>query len=562
MDTRRLGIATLVATLFLCIARSAAFAQLTVPNPAPSTPPGIRQEGIYVTAPVFLDGALLFRIAVLLNGSPNQLPIQVRREYVETALGEVLATTGSGAETKTLFDPHTLRVHVKREGNVSLLEVVDAKHTDPLPLVTVTPTDAAYYQTTVDALAAQWQSQLQAALIRSLEIRQPAAERHALELVLRAAGILVVVSVVVWRLMIVLRRRIERLEAEIESRDRAIEAQQSRVVRDQGRTEKARRRFLALELRAIEPSQRLTFYVASAEIVLWLLALAWFLATMWAFSLFPQTTSLGQRLAHSAFAVVTTVIVAGLVNRVLDVIIVRIARAWRLAPFRHSEDRARELLRIPTIARALSGFKTFVIVFVAVLSVLGQIGVPIGSVVTIGGLAAVALSLAAQNFIRDFFNGFLVLLEDQYVVGDYVTINTYSGVVEKLTLRMVQVRDIEGNLITIPHSAVTHVVNQSRNWSRVNYRLPVDPNADIHKAIDLVRAAIDSLARDEHWSKAVLEPIEWIGIDELSRDSVVLRASIKTAPLRQFELRRQLNERVRRAFAEANIPFGAPTPAQ
>jgi small-conductance mechanosensitive channel len=60
----------------------------------------------------------------------------------------------------------------------------------------------------------------------------------------------------------------------------------------------------------------------------------------------------------------------------------------------------------------------------------------------------------------------------------------------------------------------------------------------------------------------VLEPIEWIGIDELSRDSVVLRASIKTAPLRQFELRRQLNERVRRAFAEANIPFGAPTPAQ
>ena len=163
--------------------------------------------------------------------------------------------------------------------------------------------------------------------------------------------------------------------------------------------------------------------------------------------------------------------------------------------------------------------------------------------------------------MRDFLNGFLVLFEDQYVVGDYVTINAFSGSVERLTLRMVQIRDAAGDLITVPHSSVVNVVNQSRNWSRVDYRVPVDAAADIAQAIAIVAAQIAALAAEGDWMHGISEPVEWIGIDSLSRDAVIVRASIKTAPLRQFELRRQINDRVRVAFVRAGIGLGAPLPA-
>jgi small conductance mechanosensitive channel len=98
------------------------------------------------------------------------------------------------------------------------------------------------------------------------------------------------------------------------------------------------------------------------------------------------------------------------------------------------------------------------VVFVALLTTLSEIGVTVGSVVTIGGVAAIGVSLAAQNFVRDFLNGFLILAEDQYVVGDFVTINGYTGLVEQLSLRMVQIRDVAGNLVTMPHSSVAGVI--------------------------------------------------------------------------------------------------------
>jgi small conductance mechanosensitive channel len=206
----------------------------------------------------------------------------------------------------------------------------------------------------------------------------------------------------------------------------------------------------------------------------------------------------------------------------------------------------------------MAGSKAFVLFFVALLVTLSELSVPIWSVVTFGGLTAIGITLAAQNFVRDFVNGFLVLFEDQYVVGDFITINGQSGVVENLTLRMVQLRDTAGNLITIPHSTVTSVVNHSRNWSRVDYRVPVDPSADITKALTLVHEAICELAREERWQTVVLDPVEWIGVEGLSRDGVIIRASMKTAPLRQFELRRAINERVQKKFREAGIALGAP----
>jgi len=323
-------------------------------------------------------------------------------------------------------------------------------------------------------------------------------------------------------------------------------------------THEGRRHFVALALRVSDPRRQAKALRATVAALIWVLVLAWFGAIVWALFLFPQTTPLAHRVVQTLLAVAATWIATGLVNRLLDIAINRLGDAWRTREYRSSEERARELLRIPTVTFALSGFKTFLLLFVAVLVTLGEVGIPVWSVVTFGGLTAIGITLAAQNFVRDFVNGFLVLFEDQYVVGDYITINAQSGIVENLTLRIAQLRDMAGNLVTIPHSTVTSVVNHSRNWSRVDYRVSVDPGADMQKAVATVRRAIHEVAQEDQWRGVALEPVEWIGVDALSRDGVVIRASMKTAPLRQFDLRRAINERVEALFKEAGIGLGAP----
>lgn len=519
------------------------------------------QSGPYVTAPVSLDGVTLFRVAVTIAPPAGFAAIELRATDVATSLAQVVAVAGTGARRSTAYDPRTLRVHIRRAADLASLEVVDALHPDPLPLVTVTSVDAQYNAASIEAVATQWQQILQSALTRSLQLRQPAVEQRSLRDVAIVAALLLAASSCYWFAARALRRRIELLRDELASRDRAThdEAEDAgAATEDGGEATRRRKRVVAFALASVAPSRRIRRYRAIVEGSLWLLLLAWFGAFGWAISLFPETTPLAARLTQSAFGVTTTLLVAALLNRILDVAIDRVAAAWGTNAFSNSDDRARQLLRIPTAARAVAGFKTFALAFFALLAALGQLGLPIGSVVTIGGLTAVALSLAAQNFVRDFVNGTLVLVEDQYVVGDYVTINANSGIVERLTLRMVQLRDASGNLVTLPHSSVGAVVNQSRNWSRVDYRVPVDPAADLGRAIAVVRGAIEELASEPAWREIVHGPLEWIGLDGLSRDAAVVRASVRTAPLRQFELRREINARVGAALAREKIAYGAP----
>ena len=534
-------------------------AQLTLPSATPSDPQ-VRLEGTYLTAPITLDGSVLFRIAVSASAPASQIPIGTRQTDILTALTELVATTGSGRTLKTDYDPQSLRVHLRRDGDVDSLEAVDAKHADPLPILTVTSVDARYNQLSLEALATQWQAVLQSSLIRSLDLRQPAVQLRSLQSAIRVAIVLVLASLVVWAIVSALGRSARAASDEAAARERETEKRKDEVAQDADDAHRARRRFLALALANIEPERRASLYRAAAETLLWATVLVWFVAITWAFGLFPQTTPLADSLIQGSLRVLTTLVIAGLLNRIVDIAISNVASVSERRPFLNSEDRARLLLRIPTIARALGGFKTFAIVFVAALAILGEIGVPIGSVVTIGGVAAIALSLAAQNFVRDFVNGALVLVEDQYVVGDYVTINSASGIVEHLSLRMVQIRDAAGDVVTIAHSSVTMTVNQSRNWSRVDYRVPVDPAADIARAVALVGTAIESLAAESAWRGQATLPVEFIGIDQLSKDWAIVRASVRTAPLRQFEFRRELNARVVAAFVEAKIAFGAPLP--
>jgi small conductance mechanosensitive channel len=561
----RLGGALALAVALFGSVAATARAQLVLPTAGPTTAPGgIRQEGAFLTAPVRVDGRELFRIATPIGPSTVHIPIAQRQGYVQAAIAQILASRGSGFGSKTEYDPRTLRIGIEGGGDVAVLQAIDDKHREPLPIVTVTSVDARYNSDSIGGVAAQWQGVLQGALVTALDLRQPMERAENLQRVGRVVLVLMVLTALIGFVLASLGRRIRALFAEVEAKTDAVDAQVTAGAQNQeSGGHQTRRNILALSLEAIAPAQQLALYRATSATLFALTNLLWFVAATWAFSLFPLTESLGLTLTNDLLAVMITVFAAIFVDRVLDLIIARAARLWGRGALGASEDRARQVLRVPTISSAIRAAKSLVLTFVAGLTILTQIGVPVGSVVTIGGLVALALSLAAQGFVRDFVNGALVLVEDQYVVGDYISVTpasgtaTYSGIVERLTLRMVQLRDHKGSLVTMPHGVASTVVNRSRNWSRVDYRIPVAAATDVSQAIALVKAAIDDVAADPRWADSVHLPIDIAGIDDLSRDGILIRASVKTAPLRQFEIRRQINARVQRSFAAAGIAYGA-----
>lgn len=524
------------------------------PQSSPGTlPQGVRQSGLYMLAPIEIDGLPVLRVAVPAADSNAALAVGARAQSISASIQQVLTVEDKGAEAHTLYDPKTFRVDIRSANDEALLVATDERRS--VQILTVTSVDAKSQGKSVGALAKQWQQTLQAQLKTALQKRQPAEVRQNSTTLTIVASALAAATIVVWVLFVLIGRRLRVLKKRVDANERAIGSASERVAQTADPVP-ARRRFLGLIARAADPAERVHALSALRSTLVLLLLLAWFIAIAWALLLFAQTTSLGHQLLRHALRIAFIWFAALLLVRLVDLAIGRAARLYGHSGGGTAADRTRRLLRVPTISRTLAGFATFVIVFVAVLASIGQIGLSLGSVLTIGGVLALGISLAAQNLVRDFLNGFLVIVEDQFVVGDFVSINEVRGIVEHMTLRIVQVRDSGGSLITIPYSSATDVTNSSRNWSRVDYSVPIAPDADSVKALGLLRDAIEAIAKEKEWSDAFVEPVEWAGIDSMWRDGVVLRASIKTAPLQQFRVRREVNARVLAAFAKGKIALG------
>lgn len=554
------GILLAICTWTALPASAQVLPNVAVPSSGPIT--GLKQQGLYVTAPVTIDGQPVIRIAALASGGSQ--PIDTRVLLVENAMNQLLAMDPDRGTT--IYDPRTFKMSIVREGSQYALEARDDRHPEGVAVVTVTSSDTNAFGLSDKDLAAQWQSQLQSALKAALIKREPQAIRNNILRVVRLLIALAIVTAALVILFLFLQRMMKRMKKRVEERQETLSREAVDTTSAHGESaQQQRRRVLALGMRAAGPEQRLRRYRAYTSGVIWLGIVLWAAAVTWALFLFPQTTPVAQFIVGATGRIIFVWLIAGLVDRLLELAIVRFADAYAHRGDT-SEDRARHTLRAPTISSAVGGFKTVVILFVAVLVTLGQLNIPIASVVTIGGIAALAVGFAAQTLVKDVLNGLLVLIEDQYVVGDFVMIGDYNGIVENLSLRVVQLRDLRGYLVTIPHSSVTQVVNGSRNWARVDYRIAIDPGADLKKAIDTLRATLDTLAHDRQWRGSVLEPAEWIGVERVQNTGVVLRVSIRTAPLRQFDVRREINERVFIAYKDAGIalgvdPLGVPTPS-
>jgi moderate conductance mechanosensitive channel len=270
---------------------------------------------------------------------------------------------------------------------------------------------------------------------------------------------------------------------------------------------------------------------------------------------------------HIAIIVVLAFVGRYLVHRLITRIIRRTATGLPM-PLARLRGRARELLEITdelpvinerreqrahTIGSVLKSCATAFVFGTAFVMVLRELGLDITPVLTGAGIVGVAIGFGAQNLVKDFLSGMFMILEDQYGVGDVIDAGPASGTVEAVGLRSTRVRDVNGTVWHIRNGEITRVGNMSQNWSRAVLDIPVPYDSDIGRIADLLESVATEVARDPDWVDCVIEdPSVW-GVEQLSGDGPVLRLVIKTKPLKQWDVAREVRARIKVALDEAGL---------
>ena len=200
---------------------------------------------------------------------------------------------------------------------------------------------------------------------------------------------------------------------------------------------------------------------------------------------------------------------------------------------------------------------TFLLLLLAAMLMLRELGVSIAPIIATAGIGGLAVGFGAQNLIRDVITGFFILLEGQIRVGDVVQAGDKSGLVESLGLRTLILRDLEGNVHIVPNGTIAAVTNMTKEFA---YAL-VDVGVSYHANVDEVMAVLQEVGvdmrRDTAFASDILEELEILGVNDLADSAVVIRIRIKTRPIQQWRVGRELRRRIIKAFAARgiDIPF-------
>ena len=248
-------------------------------------------------------------------------------------------------------------------------------------------------------------------------------------------------------------------------------------------------------------------------------------------------------LVIAIIAFVLTRILKALTTRVIDIAKVQ-ARGARM---REQQTR--------TLAGLLYSVGVAIIVAVAALMVLPEFGFDVTPFEAAAAVGSLAFGFGAQNLVKDLINGFFIVLEDQYVVGDLIQLNGETGRVEHLTLRRTVLRNVSGAIVTIPNSLVGQIENLSRDWSQAFVDVTVPSDEMVARAFATLEKIAGDFRNDADWSPALLDGPRVLGIESLSLDGTVLRLQVRTALNRKDDVARELRRRIKLGFEESRIPL-------
>jgi len=261
-----------------------------------------------------------------------------------------------------------------------------------------------------------------------------------------------------------------------------------------------------------------------------------------------------RSLLFSALRILAILVGARILLRVLFVAIHRMELAV--------EDEDRETVseaekRAHTLGSILRKVAQVAVIGVAAAMILRELGLDIAPLITAAGIGGLALGFGAQNLVRDVIAGFFLLVENQVRVGDVVVINGTGGLVEAMNLRTIVLRDLEGTVHIFPNGAIENISNKTKDWARAVIDVGVAYREDVDRVMEVLGQIGEELCQDEAFQPLILEPLQILGVDELGNSQVTIKVMIKTRPLQQWTVGRELRRRIKKRFdAEGiEIPF-------
>jgi len=250
-----------------------------------------------------------------------------------------------------------------------------------------------------------------------------------------------------------------------------------------------------------------------------------------------------------AVRVLAIVFIAFLIARALKAVtdrLIQLAKSQsRVAQMREQQTR--------TMAALLYSVGIGVIVAVAILTALPEFGFNVSPLEAAAAVASLAFGFGAQHLVKDLINGFFIVFEDQFVIGDLIQTNGETGRVEHLTLRRTVIRNVSGAMVTIPNGLVGQVANLSRDWSQVFVDITVPSEETVGPALTELEKIAGNFRNDADWSPALVDGPRVLGIESLSLDGTVIRLQVRTVLNRKEDVARELRRRIKLGFEQSRI---------
>jgi moderate conductance mechanosensitive channel len=257
-------------------------------------------------------------------------------------------------------------------------------------------------------------------------------------------------------------------------------------------------------------------------------------------------------LRHDVPKIVLVLVGAYILTRLLGAIARKSAdlQVRKLAPGR--------MQQVKTVTSVVTSVGVFVIFFVATLEVLSLLGLNLGPMLASAGIAGLAIGFGAQTLVKDFINGFFILFENQYDIGDVIRIAGVKGTVERMSLRNTVLRDEDGTLHIVPNSSVQIVSNATRDWSQLALRVTVAYSEPSDKIVKLLKEVGAELRHDPAFTDDIVSDIDVPGIDRVGSGEAEYLMLIKTRPNKQYGVSRELRRRIKECFESNKIQAAGP----
>ena len=258
-------------------------------------------------------------------------------------------------------------------------------------------------------------------------------------------------------------------------------------------------------------------------------------------------------LLHSGLRILLVIAAAFIVGRLINTILKRFENV--LTNQEYVQENRKRVHTLIGILRKIVKVSAFV---VAVIIILDELEIDIRPIITAAWIGGLALGFGAHSLVKDVISGFFMLLENQIRIGDIVSLNGTPGEVVSINLRTTVLRDLSGTVHIFPNGSITSVSNMTKDWSGYLIDLEISYREDIDYVIGVLNKLGDDLSKDPEYKQLILAPLEVLGVDNFNPSGVNIKLMIKTLPLQQWKVGRELRKRIKMAFDQLGIEIPYP----